>query len=342
MQQALAILFLGNSLTYTNDLPKIFTESSPVKVYAESVTAPGATLQILYEQTEALHKLRSRKWDYVVLQEQGSLGIASVNGARAVNTPNAFFGWSRIWDSEIRAAGAKTVFFHNWTRKINPEDRPYVDYAFFEIAKQLKAANVPVGLAWARMPQDPLYVPDNLHPTIAGSYLTACVFTEALFRKPCINPPQGMTEEVARHIRTVAAAAVKDAAAMQPPKPTYSAVTELPAIPNLNVKDIIGTWTGETRLYPEPAKLTLHITPEGAGCKISYNVAAPRFQLSKVIATCSLAPNGILITITPPSGTVEMHNFQLRDGKLMGLSRLAPYTAYLRREATWTLQRVTP
>lgn len=342
MQQALAILFLGNSLTYTNDLPKIFTDSSPVKVYAESVTAPGATLQILYEQTEALSKLHSRKWDYVVLQEQGSLGIAAVNGARAVNHPKAFYGWSRIWDREIRAAGAKTVFFHNWTRKINPEDRPFVDYAFFEIAKQLKATNVPVGLAWARLPQDPLYVPDNLHPTIAGSYLTACVFTEALFHKPCINPPQGMTEETARQIRTVAAASVKDAATLQPAKPVYPAVTELPAIPNLNVKDLIGTWTGETQLYPEPAKLTLHITSDGPGCKVSYNVEGPRLRLSKVIGTCTPAPNGMQITITQPGGAIEMHTFQPRDGKLTGVSRLAPYTAYLRREATWTLERTIP
>ncbi|MBS1827770.1 MAG: SGNH/GDSL hydrolase family protein [Acidobacteria bacterium] len=341
MQQALAILFLGNSLTYTNDLPKIFTASSPVKVYAESVTAPGATLQILYEQTDALRKLHSRKWDYVVLQEQGSLGIAAVNGQRAVNHPNAFFGWSRIWDHEIRAAGAKTVFFHNWVRKPNPEDRPYVDYAFFEIAKQLKATNVPVGIAWARMPQDPLYVPDNLHPTIAGSYLTACVFTEALFRKPCINPPQGMTEEAARQIRTVAAAAVKDAATMQPAKPEFTAVTELPAVANLNVKDIIGAWTGETTFYTEPARLTLHITPDGPGCKVNYNVEGPRLRLSKVIATCTPAPNGVLITVNQLSGTVEMHTFQLRDGKLIGLSRLAPYTAYFRREATWTLERTT-
>ena len=58
MQQIIAILFLGNSLTYTNDLPKMFLDSSPVKVHTDSVTVPGGTLQMLYEQTDALQKLR--------------------------------------------------------------------------------------------------------------------------------------------------------------------------------------------------------------------------------------------------------------------------------------------
>lgn len=340
MQQIIAILFLGNSLTYTNDLPKMFAESSPVQVYADSVTVPGGTLQILYEQTDALQKLHSRKWDYVVLQEQGSLGIAAVNGKRAVNDPKAFFSWSRIWDREIRAAGAKTVFFHSWVRKVNPEDRPHVDYAFLEIARELKALNVPVGLAWARMPQDGLYVPDGLHPTIAGSYLTACVFTQALFAKECIHPPASLIADELRRIRSVAAESVKVGADMTPDRPMFAAVNPLPFVEKVNLLDFVGVWEGETRFYRDPSKLTLKITKDGDGCRISYNVEGPEMKYVDTTARCVAGPDGVEITITQPSGGIELHSFQVRDGAMVGVSRIAMYTAYLRREAEWKLRRV--
>jgi len=340
MQQIIAILFLGNSLTYTNDLPKMFADSAPVKVHTESVTVPGGTLQILYEQTEALQKLRSRKWDYVVLQEQGSLGIAAVNGRRAVNDPKAFFSWSRIWDREIRSAGAKTVFFHSWVRKVNPEDRPYVDYAFLEIARELNAVNVPVGLAWARMPQDGLYVPDGLHPTIAGSYLTACVFTQALFARDCVHPPSPLSLAEAGQIRTVAAGAVKDGARMKPDRPVFAAVKALPPVEKVNLSDFVGIWEGETRFYRDPSKLTLKITKDGEGCRISYNVDGPEMRYVDTTARCAPSAEGVQITINQPSGAIEIHSFQVRGGTMAGVSRIALYTAYLRREAAWTLQRV--
>lgn len=340
MQQIIAILFLGNSLTYTNDLPKMFVDSSPVKVYTDSVTVPGGTLQILYEQTDALQKLRSRKWDYVVLQEQGSLGIAAVNGQRAVNDPKAFFSWSRIWDREIRAAGAKTVFFHSWVRKVNPEDRPHVDYAFLQIARELKAVNVPVGLAWARLPQDGLYVPDGLHPTLAGSYLAACVFTQSLFARDCIHPPSSLTTGEAGQIRAVAAGAVKAAARMKPTRPVFASVKPLPPVEKVNLHDFVGVWEGETRFYRDPSKLTLKITKDGAGCRISYNVEGPEMRYVDTTARCAPGPQGVQITITQPSGGIELHTFQVRDGVMSGVSRIAMYTAYLRREAEWTLRRV--
>ncbi|MBL8173231.1 MAG: SGNH/GDSL hydrolase family protein [Bryobacterales bacterium] len=340
MQQIIAILFLGNSLTYTNDLPGMVMRSSPQAVHAESVTAPGATLQILYEQTPALEKLRSRKWDYVVLQEQGTLGIAAVNGARAVNDPKAFFSWARIWDKEIRAAGAKTVFFHHWARRVNPEDRPHLDYAFAQIAGELRAVSVPAGPAWARMPRHSLYVPDDLHPTVLGTYLTACVFTEALFAKPCLRPPGGVTAADAQLIRAVAAESVKQASPITTPRPAFAAIAPLPAVETLRIADFIGKWEGETRFYRDPSRLTLLVTAEGSACRVRYSVEGPELRYANTSAACVPAPNGVQITLTQPDGGIELHNFQVRDGVMKGVSRIAMYTAYLRREAEWTLRRV--
>src|SRR6185295_11646297 len=80
-QQPVRVLFLGNSLTYSNDLPKMFQSLS--KTETGSVTQTGATLQVLYEQTKAREVLKGQRWDFVVIQDQSSLGVSYVNGRPA-------------------------------------------------------------------------------------------------------------------------------------------------------------------------------------------------------------------------------------------------------------------
>jgi hypothetical protein len=338
MQPIVAILILGNSLTYTNDLPALLAASSPVKAHVESVTAPGSTLQILYEQTDALAKLRSRKWDYVVLQDQGSLGVAYLDGVQVVNNPAAFFFWSRVWDREIKAAGAKTVIFHTWTRKANRGEQHMLDYAYVEIAKELKAILAPVGLAWKQLPPDPLYMPDDSHPTVAGSYLTACVITQALFSKACINEPSPVTP-LAPQLRAAAEGAVRSVPTLKIPKPEYASIKEPPIPVKPNPTDFNGTWTGETRFYRSPAKLTLKVTADEKACRIEYTADSPNFQYKETKASCTWTNKGMTFTIFQPTGIFEIHTAAVLNNTMIGTSQLAPYTGYFRREAGWLLRR---
>ena len=58
--------------------------------------------------------------------------------------------------------------------------------AYTGIGRALGATVVPVGLAWQRFLRDNdepvLHDRDQSHPTVAGSYLAACVFLAALLR----------------------------------------------------------------------------------------------------------------------------------------------------------------
>jgi hypothetical protein len=61
--------------------------------------------------------------------------------------------------------------------------------AYLRIADSANAAVSPVGVAWKYVrdnyPVINLYQQDGSHPSLTGSYLSACVFYSALYHKPC-------------------------------------------------------------------------------------------------------------------------------------------------------------
>src|ERR1043166_6791316 len=67
------VLFIGNSYTYVNDLPKMIAAlaragKQPPLVY-ERETPGGCTLEKHWKDGKAARKIAAGKWDYVVLQE---------------------------------------------------------------------------------------------------------------------------------------------------------------------------------------------------------------------------------------------------------------------------------
>jgi hypothetical protein len=123
-----------------------------------------------------------------VLQEQSTLPVK--NAKRMHENV-------RLFDEAIRAAGAQTVLYMTWARRQAPESQQAITDAYAAIGWELGATLVPVGLAWQRFlgkhNQPVLHDKDQSHPTIAGSYLAACVFLAVLFEES----PIGITGEVA-------------------------------------------------------------------------------------------------------------------------------------------------
>jgi hypothetical protein len=103
----------------------------------------------------------------------------------------------RLFDEAIRASGARTFLYMTWARLGAPESQQVITDAYAEIGRELGAAVVPVGLAWQRFLREygglSLHDRDQSHPTLAGSYLAACVFLAVLFREG----PVGIASEVA-------------------------------------------------------------------------------------------------------------------------------------------------
>jgi hypothetical protein len=141
------------------------------------ISVGGTSLRTHCNVGHAQAAIEKGKFDYVVLQEQSTLPVK--NAKRMAENV-------RLFDEVIRTAGAKTVLYMTWARQHSPETQQHIADAYISVGKELGAIVVPVGLAWqsfrAKHESPEFYDRDQSHPTIAGSYLAACVFLASLFK----------------------------------------------------------------------------------------------------------------------------------------------------------------
>ena len=179
MSQPNNILFIGNSFTARNDVPGMIAQLAAARGYQlqhQLISAGGASLRMHWNKGEAQQAMNQTRYDYVVLQEQSTLPIK--NAARMHENV-------RLFDQAIRESGAKTALYLTWARQNVPEAQEAITKAYTTVGEELDATVIPVGVAWQnflRQNHSPvLHDKDLSHPTLAGSYLAACVFFAVLF-----------------------------------------------------------------------------------------------------------------------------------------------------------------
>lgn len=197
--QEVKILFIGNSYTFVNDLPMIFAHLANEGGYNVEVSAQangGWTLVNHTESSETLGMIRQTDWDYVILQEQSI--IPSDPTVRVRDMYPAI----RSLRTEIDQIDAETILFMTWGRRDGLPENGFDNFdemqkeittGYMEIANELDLTVAPVGTAWQRANAQyegfDLWQSDGSHPSLTGSYLTACVFYVTIFHKS----PEGST-----------------------------------------------------------------------------------------------------------------------------------------------------
>jgi hypothetical protein len=97
------ILFIGNSLTFVNDLPSRVAElasTSALKVECEMVAFPDYSLADQWERGDALRAIRRGGWTFVVLQQ----GPSAMPESRV-----QLIDSTKRFDAEIRKVHARTA-----------------------------------------------------------------------------------------------------------------------------------------------------------------------------------------------------------------------------------------
>jgi hypothetical protein len=194
--KSIRVLFIGNSLTYVNDLPAELQAmvaaaypGGPTLRY-ESVTPGGYTLQRHWNEGKAAAKIAEGRWDYVVVQEQSQIPFTD---------REQVFQYARLFDREIKKVGAKTVFYMTFPLKKKFEDGDLLPEIYSSLGKELGAIVVPVDVAWheaAKLDRNlVLYKADGVHPAAAGTYLAVCCFADRLWGKPANPFPAKLTRE---------------------------------------------------------------------------------------------------------------------------------------------------
>lgn len=221
MDSIKSILFLGNSYVYYNDLPAMLTNlalSGGHNLFVDSITKGGAMLgEFLREDSELCcslaDKLEDKKWDFVVLQEQSQVP-AIPDKRKELMYPSI-----RLLNKRIQDNGGKTVLFMTWGRHFGDIENGFEDFesmqeslkvGYTTISEEIKALLAPVGIAWSNAKKIDdniaLWVEDCSHPSVMGTYLTACVFYALLLKESPVglNYNGGLPTKTAKLLQTIA------------------------------------------------------------------------------------------------------------------------------------------
>lgn len=183
---ATRILFVGNSLTYANDLPQhvcALAQAAGREVVCESVARPDFSLEDHWNAGEA-RKVIARGWDVVVLQQ----GPSALPESRVL-----LVEYAKRFDAEIRKAGGRTALYMVWPSRARAGDVDGVARSYAAAAKAVGGLLLPAGDAWRaawRLDASlPLYSADGFHPSPMGTHLAALVIYRQLFGEPAPARP---------------------------------------------------------------------------------------------------------------------------------------------------------
>ena len=175
----LKVLFIGNSFTARNNLPGLIAQLAAArgkKFEHKLISAGGASLRMHWNKGDAQRAFEATQYDYVVLQEQSTLPIKNANRMHEN---------IRLFDEAIKSSGARTALYMTWARRHEPQNQQLITDAYNAVGGEVGATVVPAGIAWQRFlgkhKTPALHDQDGSHPTLAGSYLAACVFFSKLF-----------------------------------------------------------------------------------------------------------------------------------------------------------------
>ncbi|WP_416305489.1 hypothetical protein [Neptunicella sp. SCSIO 80796] len=221
------VLFVGNSFSYFNNgianhfsnLVRAAGHWKNGQTRSRLKTISGGKLAEHIAGVDSLLSQSAKsQWDVVILQEYS-------NGPISKTHRDSFKQASTSLAKMIRQYGATPVFFMTWAYKGDEGMTQELAQAYVEQGNALNMLVVPVGLAFqnvvAQLPELDLYSKDvqgfdsqgqtqyrqvEKHPSMAGTYLAACVFYAALYHQS----PQGLaytaglSDKVAANLQKVA------------------------------------------------------------------------------------------------------------------------------------------
>jgi hypothetical protein len=169
------VLFIGNSFTYwhgglwthLNSLSHAM--DPPLAFETAHVVKGGASLEVLWRDTDAASVIARGGWDFVVLQDDiPETSLAS------------FRTYARRFVDAVRKAGACPLLFMAWEYdRLDWIDMHGIAKAHRSASLELDVDVAPVGMAWSRSrstyPEVTMYAPDREHPSPAGMYLSLIV-----------------------------------------------------------------------------------------------------------------------------------------------------------------------
>ena len=174
----LHVLFIGNSLTYTNDLPGTLVAiaaSGGDTIRTASLAFPNFAIIDHLTSGLAQQAIALDRWQFVVLQQgPTTLGI----------NRDSLVLWTRMYDPLVRAQGAQPALFMTWPDASRLAYLEESRLSYLAAAQAVNGVFLPAGEAWGAawdsIPSLPLHGGDGFHPSTIGTYLAALVAYERI------------------------------------------------------------------------------------------------------------------------------------------------------------------
>jgi len=176
---AVRVLFIGNSLTFYNDLPDMLHELAQADggrvLETRDLSQAAYALEDHWNDGWPREVLAEGGWDVVILQ-QGPSSLPE-------NREN-LVTWSMRWANAIRAQGGVPALYMVWPERARMSYFDDVSLSYRIAAEAADGVLFPAGdawiAAWDEDPTLPLYGPDDFHPSEMGTYLAALTIYRGL------------------------------------------------------------------------------------------------------------------------------------------------------------------
>jgi hypothetical protein len=205
------ILFVGNSLTYSNDLPGLvkniaLQNNHPLE--ANSLSKPNYSLEDHWKEGYVVKEINKGLYDFVIVQQ----GPSALKASR-----DNLIEYSLLFAKACKDRACKLAFYMVWPSAERSFDFKDVITSYTLAADTTHSILCPAGSAWLKvweLKKDlQLYSGDGFHPSEQGSLLAALVLYGALFNKNEFNfiqlkklPLQRVTESEFEMLKKAATA----------------------------------------------------------------------------------------------------------------------------------------
>ena len=180
--ESLNILFVGNSLTYSNNLPELVEQVASahgVKITTEVLAYPNYALEDHWNDGVMQKRIASKKFQYVVVQQ----GPSSQADGRAM-----LLDYGQRIKTLCDKYHTQLVFFMVWPARANASMFDGVINNYTEAASKTGSLLCPAGKIWKehfeKTNDYSYYGPDNFHPSVAGSNVAAEAIFDVLASTP--------------------------------------------------------------------------------------------------------------------------------------------------------------
>ena len=178
----LRVLFLGNSLTASNDLPAEVSRLATAagrRIEYRAVVYAGFALEDHWNFGDGRSALASGNFDVVVMQ-QGPSALPESQVDLEL--------WAKRWADEAQAHGARPALWTVWPESWRQSALTDVIRSYSTAAQAAGADIYPAGAgwlyAWQCRPTLTFYGRDGFHPSPLGTHMAALVVYGGLFKAP--------------------------------------------------------------------------------------------------------------------------------------------------------------